>query len=267
MIKIYIVTIIVLLVVAMTTNADSGECSRFKTNEFISSNSGLSPYDHLNAAAYLFQSCNIVKKNKKIVGYKAGITSEISQARFNTKLPVFGVLSEGQQLKSNVIVKGENNLIETEMAFRIKTSINSLDFEKKSISELLDGVAPAIEIPNLKLDKNTNVNVSNIIAANVGSYKYILGKFVSIKDFEMNKKKVTLYKDDKIIDEQWSNAPLGDQKAAIKWVITKALLEGYDLKKGDLILSGAITMPMPLSTGIYEAKFEDMETVRLEVYE
>ncbi len=234
-------------------------------NRAVSSNHYL-PQPLVNSAeeAYIIQSCLVSNNAKEVIGFKAGLTSNVSRKRFGTNETVLGVLTNGSLHPTNEFLVEDNKtiLIETELAFRLRNNIYALDDLDREVEELVDSVAPAIEMPLFHFKDVSALTGNDIIAANVGANKLLLGKFVPIDKVDINSIKVSLNKGGKEIAnslDTFSNNRL----QLIRWLIKKSYLEGYTLRKGTIYLTGSLMKPVIMEKGSYFADFTQIDDIVL----
>lgn len=181
-------------------------------------------------------------------GYKAGLTSTATQARFHASGPVAGVLLEkGRRHSGDTLrlseLRGLN--IETEVALRIGTPIRTrLD----SIDELqrhIDGVAPAIELPNLDYQTPGQLNTLDIIATNTAAAAYIFGEFVTPQRRDPNDVSPRLVCNGKEVNAGDARDALGDQWQAALWLVNTLIEQGWTMETGQVLMTGALGRMVP----------------------
>ncbi|MDW3096008.1 MAG: hypothetical protein R8G33_10075 [Gammaproteobacteria bacterium] len=214
--------------------------------------------------AYLMQACLIRSDSKKIIGFKAGLTSNASQKRFNVGEPVFGVITEESQHTSNELLVEDNKtmLIEAELAFRLGRDIYTLKDIDKVASELVDAVAPVIEMPLFHFKDLGTLTGNDIIATNVGVNKFLLGEFVSIDKVYVNSVHVSLNEGGQEIDSSVDKVKI-NQWQLLKWLIMKSYLEGYRLRKGMIYLTGSLVNPARMKKARYIADYSQFDSIEL----
>ena len=134
-------------------------------------------------------------------GFKAGLTSAPSQARFKTNEAVAGVLfKEGARKSADTLRLSELRglHIEVELAMRISTTIDRPLDDVAALRTHIDGIAPAIELPNLDYSQPLQaLNAIDVIATNVSAANYIVGEFVSPQQRDPNTVAIRLDCNDK----------------------------------------------------------------------
>ncbi len=223
------------------------------------------PNLYSSVEAYLIQACIVRKKGRKIIGFKAGLTSKQAQQKFNMSSPVFGVFVDGNKLsKHEFEVEQLQHLIEVELAFRLKRDIDNLNSLQEPISNYVDAVAPAIEIPAYYFANESTLTGYDIIAANVGANKFLVGNFLAIDRINVNTILIELLYENESKHTGRSNIPFNDQWKALKWLLTQALVQGYTLKKNQILLTGALFPPKHLERGHYRVEFSELGTLKFE---
>lgn len=185
-------------------------------------------------------------------GFKAGLTSPPSQARFKTNDAVAGVLFKEGALQSadTVSLRESRGLhIEVEIAMRIGTVIDKPLADVDALRAHIDGIAPAIELPNLDYAQPQALDAIDIIATNVAASKYIVGEFVSPAQRDPNAVDIRLVCNDKEMFTGKGSDSLGDQWRAALSVVNKMLEHGWKIEPGQILLTGALGKMLPGATG------------------
>ena len=188
-----------------------------------------------------------IKRGETPVGYKIGLVDKGNQKMIGMHHPAWGRLwdteqhTNGAQLqKSNY----DNPSMEAEFGIILENDIEPNKTELKDLINSIKSVHPVIEIHNFVFrgghPKGPELLANNAIHAGV-----VLGECgVNPKD------KITtdldLIYDGKTVDywedKKWPN----DMLTAIKWLANEQAKNGNNLKKGELILTGAFGPPIPL---------------------
>lgn len=196
-------------------------------------------------------------------GFKAGLTSAPAQARFKTNDAVAGVLFKEGALKSagTISLREARGLyIEVEIAMRIGTSIDKPLADIAALRAHIDGIAPAIELPNLDYSQPQSLDAIDIIATNVAASKYIVGDFVSPQQHDPNAVDVQLTCNDKEMFTGKGSDSLGDQWRAALWLVNKMLEQGWQLEPGQILLTGSLGKMLPGATGHCVASYHANHT-------
>lgn len=133
--------------------------------------------------------------------------------------------------------------IEVEIAMRIGTAIDKPLTDIAALRAHIDGIGPAIELPNLDFAQPQSLDAIDIIASNVAAAKYIVGDFVSPRERDPNAVDARLVCNDKATDS------LGDQWGAALWLVNKMLAQGWKIEPGQILLTGSPGKMPPGATG------------------
>ncbi|HEY6640642.1 2-keto-4-pentenoate hydratase [Povalibacter sp.] len=201
-------------------------------------------------------------------GFKAGLTSAQSQARFRTDAPVAGVLPRDGLLPADATLRlselrGLN--IETEIAMRIGTPIRSRIPDANELRKHIDGIAPAIELPNLHFVALDQADAMDIIATNVGAAAYIVGDFVSPATRDPNEPTPRLACNGNEINKGHARDALGDQWEAARFLVNTMLEQGWALEPGQILLTGALGRMIPASVGDCSADYGNWGTITFHI--
>lgn len=214
--------------------------------------------------AYNIQLFNIdkeVSSGKKITGKKIGLTSLAMQDLLGVDQPDFGHLIDSMEVQNNTIERNKMLLpkVEGEIAFVLKKDIQGPDVSVEDVIDATDYIAAAIEIVDSRIE-NWKINIIDTIADNASSGMYILSekkidpKKVDLKDITMD-----LYKNGEKINTGIGKDVLGDPAYAVAWLANTLWEYGVTLKKGEIILSGALTAALAAEAGDeYQVIFSEL---------
>src|SRR5687767_6998825 len=185
-------------------------------------------------------------------GFKAGLTSAAAQARFKTNQPVAGVLfKEGERKSADTLRLSELRglHVEVELAMRIGTTIEKPLADVTALREHIDGIAPALELPNIDYVNPQAIDMVDLIATNVSAANYILGDFVSARDRDPNAVAVRLACNDQEVMSGTARDALGDQWQAALFLVNTMIEQGWKFEAGQILLTGALGRAIPAAAG------------------
>lgn len=201
-------------------------------------------------------------------GFKAGLTSPQSQARFSTNEPVAGVLPPDGLLSPGATVrlsKLQGLNIETEVALRIGTPIRTHVKDAAELERHIDGIAPAIELPNLHYVSSAQPAALDIIATNVAAAAYIVGDFMPPGARDPNDAAPRLVCNGKEVNSGLARDALGDQWEAARWLVNTMLQQGWPIETGQILLTGALGRMIPATAGDCSADYGTWGTIGFHV--
>lgn len=216
-------------------------------------------------SAYRVQTRSVRKRlhGASPAGFKAGLTSAPAQARFKTNDAVAGVLfKEGAlQSTSTLSLREMRGLyIEVEIAMRIGTPIDRPLADTAALRAHIDGIGPAIELPNLDYTQPQSLDAIDIVATNVAAAKYIVGEFASPQQRDPNATDVRLACNDKEMFTGKGTDSLGDQWRAALFLVNKMVEQGWKLERGQILLTGSLGRMLPGTTGHCVASYHSGQT-------
>ena len=258
-----IIVSIAYVIVFVTGKANASQCDRYEryTSSYLASLASSEyfrqgEFDSLEHA-YMAQKCVIYTMTSDmesdIRGYKAGLTTESSRRRFKSHEPVIGVLLKRHIKSQRSLNNNKRYLFEIEFAFKLKRDLSSLYEVSLPLAKIIDSVAPTLEVADFNFEAINELNVNDIIAANVGASHIRVGKFIDFEKVDMSTIEVNAILAGEHSKRNYS-VP-SEYIENIKWLIKKAYTEGYPLEKNMILMAGSIAKPTILTTGSYHIDF------------
>lgn len=217
--------------------------------------------------AYKIQLINIEKEvqgGNNITGKKIGLTSQAVQNMLGVNQPDFGHLLKSMEVQNGVVNRGSllQPKVEGEIAFVLKEDISGPNATLEDVLNATDYVSAAIEIVDSRIE-NWKIGIIDTVSDNASSGMYILGekkidpKKVDLKTVEMN-----LFMNGELINSGKGTAVLGDPVYCVVWLANTLHEYGVTLKKGDVILSGALSAMIVAEAGDeFKASFTELGDV------
>ena len=225
-------------------------------------------------SAYQLQTraVNNLLASQRPDGFKAGLTSHASQAKFAVKQPVAGVLLAGAKKAANseggyVIQVGNKPklMLELEIGFRLKQTVTRPINDMEVLKALIEGIYPVIELPELGFQHMPSLLGTDIIANNVAARKYIVGAPPDSLPADINALPVQLYHNDQLILEGFGSDAMGDQWQALVWLINQSLANGWVIDPDQILITGALGKMLPAQAGHYRADFAELGRIEWRV--
>ena len=187
------------------------------------------------------------KRGEEVIGYKIGCVSKGTQLKMGLTKPAWGRLwkhelySDGITLKktnySNLAIEAEFGII---LNRDLKPELVNLDY----ILDSIETIHPIIEIHNLVFNGNPPFG-AELLANNAIHAGVVIGKPTkgNIKSKVTDLKLIF----DKEIIDTWSDKKWPhDMLSEVEWLVKEQDKIGNVLKKGNLILTGAYGLPIPI---------------------
>jgi 2-keto-4-pentenoate hydratase len=201
-------------------------------------------------------------KGDQVAGYKGAYTSAAAQKAMNLNGPAHGVLFKSGQLVAATRPTIQKNphrslLVELEIGYVMATDIGTKLRVPRQAMTTVEAVVPVIELPyNASPLMGGNATARDAIAANIGSAQFIVGAPVApatIGDL-----------DSLLVSVQRNNQPLhaakggdvkGGQAELLMELINQIIDQGRVIRRGDIIIGGALGGAKPEEPGSYRADF------------
>lgn len=219
--------------------------------------------------AYKIQLINIDKElaeGNKVTGKKIGLTSLAVQNMLGVNTPDFGHLLQNMKVENNTI-KIETMLqpkVEGEIAFVLKEDITGPNATTQDVLNATEYVTAAIEIVDSRI-KDWKIGIVDTVADNASSGMYVLSdKIVDPNSIDLKAIEMDLYRDDEKINSGLGSAVLGDPAFSVAWLANTLSQYGVVLKKGDVVLSGALSGMLIAEKGkSYTARFTELGSINV----
>lgn len=201
----------------------------------------------------------------RIVGPKMGLTSKAKWDQMGVSEPIYGYVFDYQLVDNGGVVPFQiHPKVEAEIAFLIGEDIEGPGITGAQVLAKTEYVLPAIEIIDSRYE-NFNFTLTDVIADNASTSRVVFGNTLrKPSEFDLELVGATLSVNGKIRELGAGAAVLGHPANAIAVLANMLARKGQKIKKGDLILSGALTSAILVNVGDFvSAKFDGLGEVTL----
>ena len=205
--------------------------------------------------AYAIQMRNVARalsQGRVITGKKIGLTSKAMQTMIGVDTPDFGHLYDSMEVRAGTIDRVTMLLpkVEAEIAFVLSRDLDmDRDITTDDVIAATDYVVAALEIVDSRI-ANWKIGFVDTVSDNASSGMYILGS-VKKKLAEIDLKAETM--DFHVNGERRNGGKgtdvLGDPAFCVAWLANSMRRYGTILKKGEVILSGALSAAIGAERG------------------
>lgn len=205
--------------------------------------------------AYAIQAINTrywVSNGRKIVGRKAGLTAKAVQQQLGVDQPDFGVLfddmkiEDGGNLNSSQVIQPK---AEAEIAFVLGADLPDPKSTPNMVADAVSTVHAAIEIVDSRI-VDWKITFADTVADNGSSAFYVLSESGhAIDGLDLYTAGMVLEVNNKIVSTGVGAAALGHPLNAAAWLAQTLASQGDPLKKGDVLLAGALGPMVALTPG------------------
>lgn len=196
---------------------------------------------------------NRIEKNQtKRVGVKLGLTSKAKQEMMGVNEAIYGYLHadmlayEWEPVKRSELIHPK---AEPEIAFFLDQDLRGENIKEEDVIAATKYVAPALEIIDSRY-KDFRFTLTDVIADNCSSIKFLIGsQMTSPREAGLGNVGMVMTKNGRVEQTGSSAAVLGHPATAIAWAANQMSKRGRGFKKGDIILSGAMSEAIMFDAG------------------
>lgn len=188
----------------------------------------------------------------KTVGIKLGLTSKAKQEMMGVNEAIYGYLHadmlayEWQPIKRSQLIHPK---AEPEIAFFLDRDLQGENVTEEDVIAATKYVAPALEVIDSRY-KDFRFTLTDVIADNCSSIKFVIGsQLVSPDKLDLGNVGMVMSKNGKVEQTGSSAAVLGHPATAIAWAAKQLSERGRGFKKGEVILSGAMSEAISFDSG------------------
>ena len=214
---------------------------------------GLAPTNA--AGAYAVQATNTahwVGEGRRIIGRKVGLTAKAVQAQLGVDQPDFGVLfddmaiADGGDLLMSKVLQPK---AEAEIAIILSADLSGPDITREQVEAAVGKVVAAIEIVDSRI-ADWKITFADTVADNGSSAFYVLGaEQKALAGLDLWTCGMALEVNGAVVSLGAGVACLGHPLNAATWLARTLAERGEPLRKGDVVLTGALGPMVALHPG------------------
>lgn len=204
--------------------------------------------------AYGIQMYNVERamaNGDKVVGHKVGLTSKPMQRMLGVPEPDFGHLFASMHFASGAVVDYPllQPKVEPELAFFLSADLEGPHVTVLDVLRATEFVVPAIEIIDSRV-ADWKIKLPDTVADNASSGCFALGNQCLRAD-SVNLTTIggIMRKNGVIVQTGAGAAVLGHPANSVAWLANKLSSLATTLRKGDIVLSGAISAAVSVEPG------------------
>jgi 2-keto-4-pentenoate hydratase/acetyl esterase/lipase/lysophospholipase L1-like esterase len=214
----------------------------------------------------------ILARGNEVAGYKGAYISAAAQASIGVSQPMHGVLFKVGRIAASpaptiVLHPSRPIFVETEIGYIMAVDIGSKLRVPRQALAAVESLVPVIELPvNVGPLMGGKINAADVIAANFGSARYILGQPVSPHVLNPpDTLTITLTRDGETLHATTGADVKDGQAQNLMTLINQIIDQGHVIHRGDLIICGAVGGAKPGTKGQYTASFGRLGTIEFKL--
>ena len=239
----------------MTTNALAADRlnNAYRTGAVPPMRDIIAPLDVENA--YAIQQINTARwigEGRKVVGRKVGLTAKAVRLQLGVSQPDFGVLfadmaiADGGSLSPGHLIQPK---AEGEIAFIMADDVSDPNVTREAVTTAIGSVVAAIEIVDSRIE-DWKITFADTVADNGSAAFYVLGGDPKpLSGLDLWTCGMALEINGEIASLGAGAACLGHPLNAVTWLAQTLAARGEGLRRGDVILSGALGPMIAISPG------------------
>lgn len=198
-------------------------------------------------------------EGKTVIGKKVGLTSDAMQKMLKVNEPDYGHLFDDMQVQNCGTVDVSTMVspkVEAEIGFVLEEDLKGPNVTYLDVMMAAKYVVPTLEIIDSRIE-DWNIKLIDTVADNGSSAKVVVGDTKKeLHQVDLRTANMSLVKNNDIIATGAGAAALGHPAEAIAWLANKLWEYDITLKKGELILPGALAGAVAVASGdTIEANF------------
>lgn len=206
----------------------------------------------------------------QVKGYKGAGASATAQRTLGIEAPLTGVLFNSGRLEArpDLVIEraaGESIVVETEIGYVMGVDFSFAVPTDAHAKDAVAEIVPVIELPRSYEVSGATPDARNLVASNVGSARYIVGKSIKPETTDPNSWKISLRRDGALLHETTGDSANGGQWHNLRSILNQVTAQGHVIRAGDVIICGALGKVQPGEPGKYEARFGELEAISFEV--
>lgn len=217
--------------------------------------------------AYAVQMINVsraLERGAAITGKKIGLTSLAMQQMLGVNEPDYGHLFDTMNVtgKSAPIDRLIQPKVEGEIAFVLKEDLRGPGVTVEDVLRAAGSVVGAIEIVDSRV-RDWKIKLVDTVADNASSALYVLGSVeLDPGALSLTGETMQLYRNGEPVSRGAGADVMGDPARCVAWLANALSAYGTALKKGEVVLSGALSAAVPAARGDrFEAVFSRLGRV------
>ncbi|MDR2188627.1 MAG: 2-oxo-3-hexenedioate decarboxylase [Azonexus sp.] len=212
-----------------------------------------------------------IARGHRLVGWKAGLTSQAKMRQMGVNAPSIGFLTDRMARPENSAITTSDLVhprVECEIAFVTGQTLRGPGCTRQDVLAATAYVLPAVEIIDSRF-AGFKFDLPSVIADNGSSARYVGGgRPRYAQDLDLRTLGVVMEKNGEMVAMAASAAVMGHPAEAIAMLVNILAEQGEELAAGSFVMSGGITEAIPVKPGDNViARFQELGSVSMRFIE
>lgn len=206
-----------------------------------------------------------INSGARLIGRKIGLTSFAVQKQLGVDSPDFGSLFSDMRISDGEVIPFESVMqpkVEAEVALVLKQDLTSTSTTVEDVVSATEFAFAAIEVVGSRI-ANWDIRLLDTVADNASSGLFVVSnKPVSLDKLDLVGCRMLMTRGGQNVSEGTGEACLGNPLAAAAWLANVMSKFGTPLRRGDIIMTGALGPMVKVEPGdTFVASIDGLGTV------
>lgn len=204
-------------------------------------------------------------QGRRLVGWKAGLTSKAKMQQMGVHEPSIGFLTHDMARPESAAIDTKELVhprVECEVAFVTKKTLSGPGCTREAVLAATDFVVPAVEIIDSRY-AGFKFDLPSVIADNGSSARFVAGGCARyVHELDLRTLGVVMEKNGEMVAIGASAAVLGHPADAVAMLVNILAAQDEELPAGSFVMSGGITEAIAVKPGDHiVARFQELGSV------
>jgi len=204
-----------------------------------------------------------------VVGFKAELTTPLARVKMHGDGAVTSAVLKRELIAPGAELgpagPGEYSLSPA-IGFIIGQRIDKPVLDAASLPAVVEKAVPVVMVLDQRFENRAALRATDLVAANGAHTHLVVGKpFPRAAPTIVDAQFIEVLHEDNVIDRAKATNVKGSQAYALQWLINELVRRGFAIVPGQLLVTGPLAEPMPISPGTYVVDYWEHERIPLTV--
>jgi 2-keto-4-pentenoate hydratase len=202
-----------------------------------------------------------------VVGFKAELTTPLARVKMHGDDAVTSAILKRDLLAPGAEVgpagPGEHSLSPA-IGFIVKQRIDQPVSDAAALPALIEKAVPVVMVLDQRFENRAAVRAPDLVAVNGAHTHIVVGRpFPRPEPTIVDAQFIEVLHEGNVIDRAKATNVMGSQAYALQWLINELTRRGLAIVPGQLLVTGPLAEPMPVSPGTYTIDFWEHERIAI----